>query len=227
MRRKKVDGLVLDLTNIEEGMVDIDALLVPTAPKEPVGPKERTVPNTDYLAIFENMCYGMCSSCGRGIYGDKKLWDGMVVCGYCHTRLREEGYSKEFNDYLAAVYGSGCTFCGQTRGRFHLDHINMFNKKNSVCDMLDRGCTEADIREEIGKCQLLCIACHAIVTRYEQRAGFHKRKTALTRIKNKHGEVSEAYKQLQSELCAKYEEIMGAVYPRMRALARGVPNGKV
>lgn len=209
----------MDLTEVE-ACSDIDALLAcAMAPKELAGPKERSVPSTDYMGIFDKMRCGECGSCGRAIYGDKKLWAGMVICGYCHTRLREEGYSREFRDYLADVYGSGCSFCGQTVGRFHLDHINMFNKTDSVCDMLDRGCPESDIREEMGKCQLLCITCHSIVTRYEQRAGFHKRKAALTRLKNKHGVDSEAYKQLQSELCANYEEIMGAIYQRMRGLA--------
>ena len=212
-------GLVLGLTDVE-GNVDIDTLLArETAPKEPGVPKE--LPTRDmayYVSILDKMGQTQCDECGQGIYGHSKKWIGRRVCVACHADLRK-GISSEFQVYLDAIYGAGCTFCGKMDGRFHLDHINMFSKTESVCDMLDRGCDEAIIREEIGKCQLLCVPCHTIVTRYEQMAGFHADKKALN--KRKIGK-----EERRQELYAKYEGIMAVIYPRLRELGAGrVANG--
>ncbi len=207
----KGGGLVLDLTDVE-GSVDIDTLLArATAPKEQVVPKEPPARDMAYyLSILDKMGQIQCDECGQGIYGHSKNWMGRRVCATCHVDLRK-GISSDFQAHLDAIYGSGCTFCGKTDGRFHLDHINMFSKKESVCDMLDRGCDEAIIREEIGKCQLLCVPCHTIVTRYEQMAGFHADKKALNKLK-------KGKEERRRELYAKYEEIMAVIYPRLRVL---------
>lgn len=208
----KGGGLVLDLTDVE-GNVDIDTLLARAAgPKEPVVPKEPPVRDMAYyLGILDKMGQTQCDECGQGIYGHSKKWMGRRVCVACHNDLRK-GISSEFQEFLDAVYGAGCTFCGKTDGRFHLDHINMFSKKGSVCDMLDRGCDEAIIREEIGKCQLLCVQCHTIVTRYEQMAGFHAAKKALNKLR-------KGKEERRQELYGKYAEIMAVIYPRLRELA--------
>lgn len=217
MVRRKVGGLVLDLTEVEGGC-DIDALIAAAeGPKERAAPKEKPVRDMDYyLGLLNKMGQRVCEECGGGIYGHGKKWVGKSVCMSCHGVLRR-GFSAEFQAYIDAVYSAGCTFCGRTDGRFHLDHVNMFSKEDSVCEMLDRGRSEADIRAEIEKCQLLCVPCHTIVTRYEQMAGFHADKRALNRLKR----GGEAYLARRQELYAKYEEIMAVIYPRLRRMACG------
>ena len=208
-------GLVLDLTDVE-GFVDIDTLLArATVPKEREAPKESPVRDMAYyLNILDKMGQTQCDECGQGIYGHSKTWMGRRVCVSCHDDLRK-GISSEFQAFLDAIYGAGCTFCGKTDGRFHLDHINMFAKTGTVCEMLDKGCDESIIREEIGKCQLLCVPCHTIVTRYEQMAGFHADKKALN--KRKIGK-----EECRQEFYAQYEEIMAVLYPRLQDL--GTPR---
>ena len=219
MVRRKVEGLILDLTEVE-GDCDVDAL-ISSADKQQIANivevSEKS--HDDYMNIFDKMCTGNCSKCGIGIYGERKCWRSEVVCGNCHIHLRNCGISTDFNIYIESVYGRGCAFCGQKEGRFHLDHINMFIKEHNVCEMLDRGHDEENIRNEIDKCQLLCISCHSIVTRYEQRAGFHNEKRVLTRIKRKYG--VEVYEQKNLSLSSKYDEIMTEVYARIRALFQG------
>lgn len=238
MRRKKaVEGIVVDLMGEEEVECDIDALLASSVvativeEEEPAGSKGTVVPKgffsqgpSYYLNLFDKLNHGICGKCNKEMYGYCKTWKGVQVCGYCHTHMRDTDVSDSFKEYLSAVYGTGCSFCGQTKGRFHLDHKNMFNKAESICDMLDRGFSEEAIREEIMKCQLLCITCHSVVTRYEQHAGFHKCKATLTRLKAKYGEDNDIYIQRHAFLYAKYEEIMAAIYPRIRAL--GCPVGE-
>lgn len=215
-----MEGLVLDLTEVE-GTCDVDALIavahVQQGPKESAAPKEKPARNIEYyLGLLSKMGRQACDECGSTIYGNGKKWMGKCVCIGCHAALRK-GVSSEFQAYLDAVYGAGCTFCGKTDGRFHLDHINMFSKEGSICEMLDKGCSETAIRTEIEKCQLLCIQCHAIVTRYEQMAGFHAYKKSLNTLKKD----KEAYLARQKELSAKYSEIMEVIYPQLRRMARG------
>jgi len=47
--------------------------------------------------------------------------------------------------------------------RFHYDHIDMFDKTDSICKMIKDGTDMTAIYEEINKCQLLCISCHIVV----------------------------------------------------------------
>jgi hypothetical protein len=219
MVRRKVEGLVLDLTEVD-GDCDVDALIA-SAEKQPTTVDISEMSHDEYMNIFDKMCTGNCTKCGIGIYGERKYWISELVCGKCHVHLRNCDVSTEFKIYIDSVYGRGCAFCGQKEGRFHLDHINMFTKEHNVCEMLDMGNDEEKIRQEIDKCQLLCISCHYIVTRYEQRAGFHNEKRVLTRMKRKYGADSEVYQQKKMSLISNYDNIMTEVYARIRALFQG------
>jgi hypothetical protein len=117
-----------------------------------------------------------------------------------------------FPDWLVELYKDPCTFCGTKEKSMHFDHINMFDKRDSVCSMANRGCSKEEVMTEINKCQLLCIPCHTKVTRIERKLGFTKNKCKFNKILRKGVDVE----QLRSELKAAYSEKMEKIYAGMR-----------
>ena len=214
-KRAPVEGAVLDLTGIEEGEAfDIDALIVAVEEKaEKI--RVEVAPKTDEDLLDEIYDGVHCSVCCRSIFTVAKVWKGNQVCANCHKQYRRVEYSKEVSDYVRSVYRRGCTFCDIRVGRFHLDHINMFTKVGSVCDMMERGIPAAEIIAEIGKCQLLCVNCHGLVTRFEHKRGFITEKKRL----NKRIAKGEDVEKLRQELHDTYETVMTKMYPLIRAKA--------
>jgi hypothetical protein len=133
-----------------------------------------------------------------------KTWKDHELCDQCwwtHENEREELWN--FINSLC----NQCNICNKTKtsrgDRFHYDHINMFDKSDSVCNMVSRGDERDLIQSEINKCQLLCLSCHQLVTRIERIYPFTRIKTDLTRKKNLE-QISEEDHQKE---CAKYNEM--------------------
>ena len=220
MGRKKapIEGMVLDLTgNENDEAFDIDALIVAVEAKaeKPVKPAVPAVTKTDE-ELLDEIPDGMhCSVCHRSIFTSVKEWKGQRVCANCHKACRRSGYSKELSEYVRSVYLRGCTFCDIRIGRFHLDHINMFTKVSSVGEMMEAGAPAVDIIAEIDKCQLLCVNCHGLVTKFEHKRGFIADKKALNRRIAKGEDVVE----LRQRLHDVYDGVMTKMYPLIRAKA--------
>lgn len=117
-----------------------------------------------------------------------------------------------FPDWLNSLYAKPCTFCGVCADRMHFDHINMFEKRACISELVYRGCEQDDILAEISKCQLLCIECHAKVTQAEREHGFINEKRILTK-QQRSGQNVNAKRQ---ELAYEYAKCMEPVYERLR-----------
>lgn len=65
-------------------------------------------------------------------------------------------------DWAVALLGGVCVRCGATQD-LHFDHIDPTTKHQSIGKMLD--VPEAEFRNELAKCQLLCGPCHRAKTR--------------------------------------------------------------
>jgi hypothetical protein len=217
MPRKKnvVEGAVLDLTGIEGESVDIEALLAAIEEKKEKIKSSKRVPKTDEDILEAIYTGDHCSVCRRSIFTAIKTWKGKKICINCHKQCRKTDIPHELTEYVRSVYRKGCSFCDTKVGRFHLDHINMFNKVNSVYTMMMNGTSSADIIKEIDKCQLLCINCHGLVTKFESKRGFITKKKELNK-KIAHGEdVSE----LRGRLYEEYDGVMTKMYPLIREKA--------
>lgn len=145
-----------------------------------------------------------CSVCGCSI---KYLytWKGSAVCGPCYITAYEN-LSDDINEYIRSRGLTKCSFCEKERRRiygFHLDHLNMFDKNDSVIRMISRGDALDSIKAEIDKCQMLCIDCHMLVTGAEMDCKF-------TRAKCKKVDERELY-----------DAVMPAIYEKIRAFRRG------
>lgn len=214
-RKKPIEGLIVDLYDLVNEDIDIEALILAATEK-----KEKEEPSailaTDEDIFYSILSYRKCGNCERDLYRKSHVWRGRQLCSSCHTEAKR-GITADLSACIAEAYGRGCTFCNVRVGRFHLDHINMFSKEKSVCDMLDDGDPEEDIIREIAKCQLLCIDCHSLVTVFEHRRGFIKKKKHL----NKKITAGEDVTEFRATLYAEYEKVMTKIYPLIRARVAG------
>ena len=91
----------------------------------------------------------------------------------------------------------------------------MFDKNDSICCMVDRGDDMKDIFSEIDKCQILCLACHHIVTSIEQKSGFTRIKSSLTRKYNNEEITEEQYSGEKKKYQGIYEFKMKSIYEEL------------
>jgi len=162
-RKPAVEGVVLDLTGAEPVVV----VAAPVAKEETQTVKE----------LFDSTVASMkksCEQCGCHMYSHLRVWGDKRICPECYAQVYP-AHRDELNRWMDATGLKGCAFCGKARTNpsgFHFDHINMFDKSGAVGRMLFDGVALDRIKEEIQKCQLLCLCCHAIVTKMEVRLGF-------------------------------------------------------
>ena len=122
-----------------------------------------------------------------------------------------------FPEWLEELYKNPCSFCGAADRRMHFDHINMFEKSNSISTMIYTGVSKEEIIAEINKCQLLCIHCHNKVTFMERKYGFMKQKRRFNKLLRAGSDVEE----LRTKLKAEYMARMEGVYGKLRVASKG------
>jgi hypothetical protein len=144
---------------------------------EPAPIKKKELTDNDIIEEIKKK-YRKCTDCDAGVYYKLKMWGDKSVCNTCFYKKRDE-LSNKVQEYIAEQCLNNCKFCGKIRDSvkgFHFDHINMFDKNGSVGNMIWTGDNIDKIKEEIHKCQLLCISCHSLVTYYEIKLGFTGKK---------------------------------------------------
>lgn len=173
----------------------------------------------EYKRKLDKCC---CNDCGDIVleFSKNRVWKGNVVCDYCwdsHRGEREIMWA-EIKKYKKTT----CYICNKnqrTKGeRFNYDHLNMFDKNDSICCMVDRGDDIKDIFSEIDKCQILCLQCHHIVTSIEQKTGFTRIKTNLTRKFNNEEISKEMYNSEKKKYQKIYEEKMKSIYEELKKI---------
>lgn len=172
--------------------------------------------NIDDFMIEQQKQRIRCNECSIWMYNltSNRIWNGCQVCEGCwlhHHAEREQLWTQ-----IASYCVMKCKICNKIKNhefeRFHFDHLNMFDKTDSVSYMVNTGCSIKDILAEIDRCQILCISCHELVTMVERKYGFTRVKQSLTRQLNQ-GQLSQEEYQTQFQLCQKmYEEKMTTIY---------------
>jgi hypothetical protein len=161
---------------------------------------------------------GRCDECGCYRFYRLQKWKDRMLCYRCVSPLRD-AYTAEITSYMNEKGYTKCKFCQAPRDSvsgFHFDHLNMFDKRDSVGCMAMRGDNIEFIKEEIEKCQLLCVSCHAIITRIETKFGFTKEKILCNKGK---GDVEVLRK--------KYDEFMTECYRIVAEAVRGLGSIEV
>ena len=160
-----------------------------------------------------------CTSCHQHFYSTPKEWELQIYCDVCYTKQFSDVILqrwKEVEEYAHHTQKDHCAICKKTAqfnrmlyDRFHFDHINMFEKENSICSMVQNGSQINEIYREMDSCQILCISCHKLVTAVEVRSGFTRLKQVMTRQRMSEPEKKQEYAE-------KYQTFMMQIYERLR-----------
>lgn len=199
-RRKKVEGAVLDLTGDQP-------VLVVTS--EPVVEKKEDIMSKDDMVAMIIAMKKSCDRCGADVYSALRKWGTSRICRGCYAEVFPP-HCAALNQWMTKVGLVECAFCKKPRvnpSEFHFDHINMFKKEDTVCRMLFDGEDLDAIKAEIQKCQLLCICCHAMVTKFERKLGFIQLKNR--RCKRRTGVKKEDYMPIMSGIYSLIKELRG------------------
>ena len=161
-----------------------------------------------------------CTGCQCHFFDLKQLiWQKKRYCLECHTVLFASSVQDRWNKVNEWLKHNGkctCAICGRvavynrlTGQRFHLDHLNMFDKTGTVyCLVLD-GSDFLLVEKELDKCQVLCTSCHSLVTTVEQRTGFCRLKQRFSRLEMPvDGEITTLYGQFMTGVYAKIRQTL-------------------
>jgi hypothetical protein len=162
-----------------------------------------------------------CSSCNKEMVltstDSIHKWKSNNLCDKCWCKFnseRDELWVK-IQEYKRIV----CVVCGEEKKyrneRYHFDHINMFDKQSSICTMVNCGDETDDIFREIDKCQIVCKHCHDIITSIENRLGFTRIKSTLTRRLNSEEITEDQYNDEKKVLQKIYENKMAKIYEEL------------
>ena len=173
-------------------------------------------------SVVEKLTFTRCDQCNQNkctIQSDSlRRWKEKRICDKCFTDTISE--REEMWNLILNYKPIQCLFCNikkeNKEERFHYDHINMFDKEDSICNMVLEGVPIETIFEEIDKCQILCISCHDVVTYTERALGFTQQKSALTRKLNQN-EITKEQHEIQIQEYQKiYDEIMTPIYKTIK-----------
>jgi len=203
-----MDGLILDLTDVDESVPFVWSDHIVPAPTEPI---------MDDVAFIKSLA-SKCPKCDLTVYYSIERHN---MCTDC-WKAEKQGNVSELHEFLNEQYKKSCEFCGKKKvgdDRFHFDHKNMFEKKNTVGFMIERGCSKEELVAEIEKCQLLCYSCHSIVTKMEWMHGFMQKKRKCT-MYNRGGSSPET-EAIRKSLVEEYDSVMIPVYGLIRQIVKG------
>jgi len=165
-----------------------------------------------------------CNECNKNLVciqaNTNRIWKGNELCDTCWSNY--EDYRKLIWEKIKAYIPIHCEICSKIQThiseRYHFDHLNMFNKGNSIWSMVNEGVNMEEIYSEIDKCQILCLSCHHIVTDIEHKLGFTRIKQSLTRKLNKSELTEEEYNTQTQYYQNIYEEKMEIIYSELKLL---------
>ena len=145
--------------------------------------KVKETMNEEDIIQYLNETKRKCDECGSS-YMYPFVYKENNICEECnHIHIEKHTHLwKQIMDYCIRKGMINCSLCDKERNdynRFHFDHINIFVKTDSVCNMVKDELDIECIKREIDKCQLLCIHCHYMVTRLEHKLGFIRMKKEL------------------------------------------------
>ena len=156
-----------------------------------------------------------CEVCNKFQYNYLNKWKGKKECDECyHHEAEISELWRQVNKFCIENKMTHCGFCNKEKTyktQFNYDHLNMFNKVDSVGSLIYNGEDLIVILNEVKKCQLLCVSCHSIVTKVEQKLGFTNIKISMT--KEFEGEELETKTK---EYCDLYEKHMYPIYDKLR-----------
>ena len=170
------------------------------------------------IIINENLC--LCELCNKNYYHkqNNRIWNNKSVCDVCWCNFEKE--RQIMWNKINLLHNNSCNICGIKREnskiRFHYHHINLFDKEDSICKMVNNGCLLDDIITEVNKCQYICINCHNLITEIERQYGFTSYKIQLIKNLNNNKITQEEYDIKKKELENIYKHKMETIYEQLK-----------
>jgi hypothetical protein len=235
--RQKIKNYILSQDcledkNIEDYCVELSVLLdiTPNLCKSlyneiPLNELLHRQMNINIYLTKMNQLSKKCNECNKNIVciqtNTIRIWKGNDICDTCWSKY--EDYRKLTWEKIKAYKTIQCEICSSIQihiisERYHYDHLNMFNKGNSICSMVNECINIEEIYSEIDKCQVLCLSCHHIVTDIEHKLGFTRIKQTLTRKLNQSEITEEEYNKQTQYYQNIYEEKMKFIYKELKLL---------
>jgi hypothetical protein len=172
-------------------------------------------------SVIDNISF-KCEICKGSYYSISKKWNSIEYCDECHAKEFKDLIDirwKKIGEYVKEIGRNMCHICSKDviydihmGKRYHFDHLNMFEKAESICSMVITGTDLADIYREIDMCQVVCISCHGMITELERRCGFIRIKNNMTRDAKKGEDMTAC--QIESKKI--YMELMEPIYELLR-----------
>ena len=173
-------------------------------------------------SVIEKITFTKCDECQKNkctIQSNPfRKWKDKNICDICFTNTSAE--REKMWDLISNYKPIQCSFCNVKKNhkeeRFHFDHINMFDKEESICTMILEGVEIEKIYQELDKCQVLCFSCHQIITYTEIALGFTRQKKTLTRQLNQNAISKEDHTNQIQNYQKIYDEIMIPIYKTIK-----------
>ena len=173
-------------------------------------------------SVVEKITFTRCEQCNENKCTIQpeclRTWKNKKICDKCFSKTSLE--REEMWNLISNYKPIQCLFCNikkeNKNERFHYDHINMFDKEESICIMVSEGVPIETIYKEIDKCQILCISCHYIITYVERAVGFTQQKRALSRKLIQNEITKEEHKTQIQNYQKLYDEIMLPIYTTIK-----------
>jgi hypothetical protein len=171
----------------------------------------------------------ICDICKYVNYTPLCQWKDKMECQSCYKTHRTEidKMWADVNSYLDTIGKTNCSICNRIRTTnlpVEFDHINMFHKNASVCNLVYTGASFDTIKQEITLCELLCASCHQLITILESHIGFTAAKTQLNKLLKQHPEEQDDTTDKSTlditELQTLYSKTMPPVYAIAQQITR-------
>jgi hypothetical protein len=196
-----------------------------------VSPITQVLYNTDVinLEMIETLMSTMsttCCICSKKEYTNPYVWKGLPYCQECYN----EQFGKELQERWSLIHEysiskgkASCNLCNKNAIfnnsimlGFHYDHLDMFDKSYSVCEIVRTGMVLEEAYGEIDKCQLLCISCHRLITQIEHQSGFIRLKRDMN-SNYKDEQDDSKRKEIVQEYSKIYSTWMEKIYSILRS----------
>lgn len=163
-----------------------------------------------------------CSHCHMVSFTPLMSWKEVMYCDQCHSVLFHDQIETAWKMVHARAVERNQTTCsicdcelynasGKPLKRMHYDHINMFEKIDSIHSMIVSGVDIDAIFAEIDMCRLLCVSCHHLITVLERVCGFFRLKLVHTR-NDSHEPHASSYVELYAQFKQRaYDTVRGTV----------------
>jgi hypothetical protein len=177
--------------------------------------------NEEEIIKMMNTYEHNCKKCSKRFYSSAFIWDNDEYCEECFNVLYSKIIIDRWNkvrEYSIIKNKTSCNICKKEANfdnsivnRFHYDHIDMFDKNDSICRMVRTGEVIDNIYNEIDKCQLLCLSCHTIITKLEHNCGFIRIKKNISKEYTESNDENKK-KELIKQYSEKYNNFMSIAY---------------